>query len=132
VRLVIDDSGSVKNHYTYNPFGELFATETIENVSNPFKFTGQYYDSEIKEYYLHARQYNPHIARFTSRDPIAFLTCEKRKESVLSLMGRSSIFAAMVDLSSTVKHCLAGAYQTLRDMPIPNSVLTHRQISCLG
>ncbi|UCG49232.1 MAG: RHS repeat-associated core domain-containing protein [Phycisphaerales bacterium] len=32
--------------------------------------TGQYFDSEIQEYYLRARQYNPHIARFTSRDPV--------------------------------------------------------------
>ena len=33
-------------------------------------FTGQYFDSEIDEYYLRARQYDPHIARFTARDPI--------------------------------------------------------------
>jgi RHS repeat-associated protein len=33
-------------------------------------FTGRNYDSEIAEYYLRARQYDPHIARFTSRDPI--------------------------------------------------------------
>jgi len=70
VRQVIDTSGNVKNCYTYQPFGELFAMETTENVPNPFKFTGQYYDSEISEYYLRARQYDPHIGRFTSRDPI--------------------------------------------------------------
>ena len=70
VRLLIDDAGSVENHYTYDPFGELFAAETIENVSNPFKFTGQWFDNEIEEYYLRARQYNPHLSRFTSRDPI--------------------------------------------------------------
>jgi len=33
-------------------------------------FTGQYYDSEIDEYYLRARQYDPYISRFTSRDPV--------------------------------------------------------------
>jgi len=70
VRQVIDTTGNVKNCYTYQPFGELFATETTENVPNPFKFTGQYYDSEIAEYYLRARQYDPHIYRFTSRDPL--------------------------------------------------------------
>jgi len=52
MRLVIDDNGDVKNLYTYNPFGELFAAETTENVSNPFKFTGQWFDDEIEEYYL--------------------------------------------------------------------------------
>jgi RHS repeat-associated protein len=70
VRLVIDDQGAVKNTYTYEPFGQMLASECTENVSNPFKFTGQYFDSEIEEYYLRARQYNPHIARFTSRDPV--------------------------------------------------------------
>jgi len=61
--------GSLANHYTYNPFGELFATEFAETVSNSFRFTGQYYDSEINEYYLRARQYSPHLYRFTGRDP---------------------------------------------------------------
>ena len=72
VRQVIDTSGNVKNCYTYQPFGELFATETTENVPNPFKFTGQYYDSEISEYYLRARQYDPHIGRFMQTDPIGY------------------------------------------------------------
>ena len=69
VRLVIDDQSAVKNTYTYEPFGEMLATECTETIENPFKFTGQYFDSEIEEYYLRARQYNPHLARFTSRDP---------------------------------------------------------------
>ncbi len=71
VRLVIDDQSAVKNTYTYEPFGEMFATECTETTENPFKFTGQYFDSEIEEYYLRARQYNPRLARFTSRDPVA-------------------------------------------------------------
>jgi len=70
VRLVIDDQSAVKNTYTYEPFGEMFATECTETIENPFKFTGQYFDSEIEEYYLRARQYNPRLARFTSRDPL--------------------------------------------------------------
>ncbi len=69
VRQIIDTSGNVKNLYTYKPFGESFATETTENVSNPFKFTGQFFDDEIDQYYLRARQYDPYISRFTTRDP---------------------------------------------------------------
>ena len=69
VRLVIDDQGAVKNTYTYEPFGEMFATECTETTENPFKFAGQWFDAEIEEYYLRARQYNPHLSRFTSRDP---------------------------------------------------------------
>ncbi|GAH45372.1 unnamed protein product, partial [marine sediment metagenome] len=37
---------------------------------NSFMFTGQYYDDEVDEYFLRARQYDPHIARFTARDPV--------------------------------------------------------------
>jgi len=71
VRQVIDTSGNVKNRYIYKPFGELYPDPDFEEtVTNPFKFTGQFFDSEIDEYYLHARQYDPHIARFTARDPV--------------------------------------------------------------
>jgi RHS repeat-associated protein len=67
VRLVINDSGSVVSHYTYEPFGEVIDDDVT--FVNDFLFTGQYFDFEIEEYYLRARQYNPGIARFTSRDP---------------------------------------------------------------
>ena len=68
VRQVIDTSGDVVKYYTYKPFGETL--EEQGTLSNPFMFTGQYLDSEIDEYYLRARQYDPHISRFTSRDPV--------------------------------------------------------------
>ena len=72
VRQIIDTSGNVKNRYTYRPFGESYDDEgeVEETITNPFKFTGQYFDSEIDEYYLRARQYDPHIGRFTSRDSV--------------------------------------------------------------
>ena len=58
-------------HNLYKPFGELYpAPDFEETVDNPFKFTGQYYDDEVDEYYLRARQYDPHITRFTARDPV--------------------------------------------------------------
>ena len=68
VRLVIDEAGAVQNYYTYEPFGRTI--ESGGTLDNPFRFTGQYFDSEIEEYYLRARQYNPYISRFTSRDPV--------------------------------------------------------------
>jgi len=78
VRQLIDNSGDVVKLYTYDPFGEMLeSAEQDQNMKNPFKFTGQYFDDEIiDEYYLRARQYNPHIGRFTSRDP----ACGKFKE----------------------------------------------------
>ncbi len=100
VRQVIDTSGDVKNRYTYNPFGELYpAPDFEETVNNPFKFAGQYFDSEIDEYYLRARQYDPHIARFTARDPVfgklkepmtlhVYLYCRNNPGNMVDLDGK--------------------------------------------
>jgi len=68
VRQIIDGEADVVSLYTYNPFGETI--EEYGSFDNSFKFTGQYYDSEIGQYYLRARQYDPHLSRFTGRDPI--------------------------------------------------------------
>ncbi len=70
VREIIDTDGDVVNSYTYNPFGEMFPTECNETVSNTFKFTGQFFDEEISQYYLRARMYDPALMRFTARDPL--------------------------------------------------------------
>lgn len=66
VRAVINTSGSIVNSYTYEPFGKNYAVS--ETVYNPFGFTGQWYDSEIGQYYLRARQYEPTLMRFTDKD----------------------------------------------------------------
>ena len=70
VRQVINSAGDVVNRYSYNPFGEMHATETEESLLNPFKYTGQYFDSEIGQYYLRARQYEPYLGIFTANDPV--------------------------------------------------------------
>jgi RHS repeat-associated protein len=67
----LHDEWPVLNSYTYGPFGEMIAADSTETIDNPFKFTGQYYDYEIGQYYLRARQYDPQLMRFTGRDPIA-------------------------------------------------------------
>ena len=68
VRQIINTAGNVVKYYTYKPFGETLKEQGT--LSSPYMFTGQYFDSEIDEYYMCARQYYPHISRFTSRDPI--------------------------------------------------------------
>jgi RHS repeat-associated protein len=68
VRQLINTSGIVIRLYTYNPFGETL--ETDGSFANPFKFSGQFFDDEIGQYHLRARQYDPYISRFTSRDPV--------------------------------------------------------------
>ncbi len=74
VRLVVDYNDideyiCVANSYTYTPFGQFYGTPD-ETVDNPFKFTGQWHDAEINQYYLRTRMYDPTMMRFTSRDPV--------------------------------------------------------------
>ncbi|UCG50035.1 MAG: hypothetical protein JSU94_09665 [Phycisphaerales bacterium] len=65
---------TLKHEYILDIVGDL-PTILLEidsstgSLKNKY-ITGQYLDSESREYFLRARQYNPHIARFTSRDPV--------------------------------------------------------------
>ena len=68
VRMIIDENATLQNKYTYEPFG--LTADITENVSNPFRFTGQFYDSEIAQYYLRARMYDLTLLTFTARDPV--------------------------------------------------------------
>lgn len=68
IRQIIDTSANVVKYYTYESFGEVLEEDGA--LSNNMIFTGQYFDAEIDQYYLRARQYDPHIGRFTARDPI--------------------------------------------------------------
>ena len=70
VRQVLDSAGNVKNTYTYTPFGRDPNSQFAEAVDNPFRFTGQWYDTEIGQYYLRARQYEPELMRFCAIDPV--------------------------------------------------------------
>lgn len=67
---VIDQNGAVVNHYTYDPWGLPVGNETQETISNLYRFAGYVWDSEISQYYCFRRQYDPVLARFTSRDPV--------------------------------------------------------------
>ncbi|MFC1783308.1 RHS repeat domain-containing protein [Planctomycetota bacterium] len=71
VRLLIDATGNVKKSYTFDPFGNLLEYyDDGGNIENSYLFTGQFFDNQINQYYLRARQYDPSIQRFTSIDPV--------------------------------------------------------------
>ncbi len=69
-RQVINASASVVNTYTYDPWGNAFASEKSETVSNHYWFANYYWDGTSGMYYLNARWYDPIILRLTGRDPV--------------------------------------------------------------
>jgi len=70
VRQVIDVNASVEHLYSYGPFGKRLESDSDPDpVPNRLGFTGQYFDEELDQYHLRARQYDLSICRFTTRDP---------------------------------------------------------------
>ncbi|SFF46779.1 RHS repeat-associated core domain-containing protein [Paenibacillus algorifonticola] len=63
---ITDGSGQTINTYDYDIWGNLLSK--TENMTNPFKYSGEYYDDESSLYYLRARYYDPSIGRFISKD----------------------------------------------------------------
>jgi RHS repeat-associated protein len=128
VRLVINDSGNVVKYYTYEPFGEVIDDDgTFENA---LRFTGQYFDAEIEEYYLRTRQYNPAIARFTARDPVfgkleqpltlhKYLYCQNDSVNFADVDGR---WALMVGASASFNFGLADIPGYAQTLPMAHSM----------
>jgi len=63
---LINNSGLVVKTYDYDAFG---VEENIDSAdTNPFRYCGEYYDSEINQIYLRARYYSPELGRFNQQD----------------------------------------------------------------
>ncbi len=63
-----DKSGNLEKSYEYNAFGNEVNPNSNDN--NPFRYCGEYWDSETGSIYLRARYYSPGTGRFTTEDPI--------------------------------------------------------------
>ncbi|CCN70245.1 hypothetical protein VIBNISFn118_1950003 [Vibrio nigripulchritudo SFn118] len=70
IRLV-DTSGNVVWQASYNPLGQTRID--IEEIRNPLRFQGQYFDEESGLHYNLARYYDPYSGRFIQPDPIGLL-----------------------------------------------------------
>jgi RHS repeat-associated protein len=69
---VTDSTGAAQWRYDYEAYG---AERTTTNVSgsapsNRLRFQGQYLDSEVSQYDLRAREYDPATGRFGALDPV--------------------------------------------------------------
>ncbi|MCM3748343.1 hypothetical protein M3223_13385 [Paenibacillus pasadenensis] len=62
-----DSTGNVSlNQYKYDIWGGLISSQ--ETVSNPFQYSGEYWDSKAGLQYLRARWYDPSMGRFITED----------------------------------------------------------------
>jgi RHS repeat-associated protein len=61
-------TGERRPKYVYDAFGNQQNPNKTD--PNPFRYCGEYFDSETQEIYLRARYYNPETGRFGSEDPI--------------------------------------------------------------
>ena len=67
VTNLTNTSGTVIKSYTYDAFG--IEQNIDSNDTNPFRYCGEYFDSETQSIYLRARYYSPAVGRFTQQDP---------------------------------------------------------------
>jgi RHS repeat-associated protein len=61
-----DAGGSVRQTYSYEPYGEVTASGSSDN---PYQYTGRENDGTRLYYYRH-RYYSPALKRFISKDPM--------------------------------------------------------------
>jgi len=61
-----DGTGTLQKSYAYDAFGNEKNPSSTD--VNPFRYCGEYWDSETGTYYLRARYYDPAIGRFTQAD----------------------------------------------------------------
>ncbi len=69
VRGLTNSAGAVTDSYSYDAFGNLPTSQG--STINPYRYTGQQFDSLTGLYDLRARYYDPTTGRFTSVDTTA-------------------------------------------------------------
>jgi RHS repeat-associated protein len=71
VRDLVNNAGSVVNHFTYDSFGKVLSS-TPGGVDTRYKYTGRELDQETGLYYYRARYFDANVGRFIGQDPIGF------------------------------------------------------------
>ncbi|MEA5469586.1 RHS repeat-associated core domain-containing protein [Spirulina sp. 06S082] len=65
-RGLTDSTGNVTDVYSYDAYGNL--TDSVGSSENDYLFAGEQFDSNLDQYYLRDRYYDPSVGRFTRRD----------------------------------------------------------------
>ena len=71
VKDLVDDSGALKNHRTFDSYGNLVG-ESDYTFDSRYSFTGREFDAETGLHYYRARYYDSELGKFVSQDPIGF------------------------------------------------------------
>lgn len=79
--------------------------------TNPFLFTGRYWDAHIDAYHYRARTYDPDMGRFMSRDPIGVWGDELNLGNPYAYVGNNpSTHRDPYGLYGTAVQCPAAAH----------------------
>jgi RHS repeat-associated protein len=70
-RQLVDSTGALADSYAYDAFGVMLGDQAAaSSVQTHLLYTGDYYDTALKQYNLRARNYDPATGRFSSMDPL--------------------------------------------------------------
>ncbi len=99
-RLLVDESGNIKQYIFYHPFGEIM--DQWVSYDEPLKFGGKEFDdhSTFDYYYYGSRYYDPRVGQFTSVDRSAqfasgYVFCGNNPIMYVDPDGNFSILAAI-------------------------------------
>ncbi|MCT4565098.1 MAG: hypothetical protein N4A68_12410 [Maledivibacter sp.] len=107
---IVDGSGNIVNRYKYDEWGNIL--EETEQIENPIKYAGEYFDEESSMYYLRARYYDPVIGRFVSKDsyegtltnPLSmnqYMYCYNNPLMYVDPSGHNPILMKLVEIAET-------------------------------
>ena len=71
-QVMTDHQGEVVWRARYRVYGNVVKYD-VEEIDNPLRFQGQYFDVETGLHYNRHRYYNPNIGQFINQDPIGLL-----------------------------------------------------------
>jgi RHS repeat-associated protein len=71
-RDLVNNSGTLLNHFTYDSFGNQTGSTPNATVDTRYKFTGREFDGETGDYFYRSRYYDPEVGRFLGEDAIGF------------------------------------------------------------
>jgi RHS repeat-associated protein len=70
--LLTDTNGVVSDRYSYDAYGLAldFTFGTLTPLRTAMLYSGERFDSDLQQYYLRARYYNPVVGRFGAQDQV--------------------------------------------------------------